>query len=87
MSQNYLQRPGKGQGKSDPHALILLKSLTQSRVRGYQFKSEGPGESKKNPPAFRNLNDAQERLAEALPPTPSADAQDLEAQGFAERTL
>lgn len=55
------------------------------RVRGYQFRAEGPGQPKANPPAFKNLNDVQEKLAEASPPTPSADANDLESQGFAQK--
>lgn len=55
------------------------------RVRGYQFKSEGPGEPKKNPSAYRMLDDASERLADALAlPSPNADGEELEKQGFAE---
>lgn len=54
------------------------------RVRGYQFKSEGPGESKKNPPAYQMLNDHKEGLSEAPAPDSNADAEDLEKIGFAE---
>lgn len=54
------------------------------RVRGYQFKSEGPSESKKNPPAYRMLNDHKEGLSEAPTPDSNADAKDLERIGFAE---
>lgn len=55
------------------------------RVRGYQFKSEGPGEPKKNPSAYRVLDDASERLADAPAlPSPSTDGRGLEEQGFAE---
>ncbi|KAI9822622.1 MAG: hypothetical protein M1827_000341 [Pycnora praestabilis] len=53
------------------------------RVRGYQFKSEGPGEPKKNPLAYRTLDDAKERLAEAPIPSSSIDAGELEEKGFA----
>jgi len=38
------------------------------RVRGYQFKSE-KGESRKNPAAYRSLDDAKEKLAEAALPS------------------
>lgn len=54
------------------------------RVRGYQFKSTGPGEGKKNPPAYRMLDDPKESLSEALTPDENADASDLERIGFAE---
>jgi queuine tRNA-ribosyltransferase accessory subunit len=55
-------------------------------VRGYQFKSEGPGESKKNKAAFTMLDEGKEVLAESVLPPASADARELEQQGFAERT-
>lgn len=55
-----------------------------SRTRGYQFKSEGKGEPKRNPVAYRPLNGRKERLAEAVLPKPEVDAVDLEAVGFAE---
>jgi queuine tRNA-ribosyltransferase subunit QTRTD1 len=54
------------------------------RVRGYHFKSE-KGESRKNPAAYRSLDDAKEKLAEAALPSPSVDAQDPEKHGFAEK--
>ncbi len=56
-----------------------------SRVRGYQFKSEGKGESRRNPPAYRSLDDGKEKLAEAALPSPNTDAQGLENLGFAEK--
>ena len=59
--------------------------LTLSRIRGYQYKSEGKGEPRINPPAYRSLNDGEEKLAEAVLPSPDIDAHDLEQQGFAER--
>lgn len=55
------------------------------RVRGYQFKSDGPGESKKNAKVFKVYGQAGESLSETPPiPEPTADAGDLEKQGFAE---
>ncbi len=54
------------------------------RVRGYQYKSEGPGEAKKNPLAYRMLNGAKDQNAEPPLPSPTTDANDLEKQGFAE---
>ncbi|TKA65972.1 hypothetical protein B0A49_06531 [Cryomyces minteri] len=54
------------------------------RVRGYQCKSEGPSELKKNPTAYGRLDDVREKLAEAVSlPSPAADAKDFEDQGFA----
>ncbi|KAK4622270.1 Queuine tRNA-ribosyltransferase accessory subunit 2 [Fulvia fulva] len=56
------------------------------RIRGYQFKAEGPGEPKKNKAPYSSLNDAKEKLAEATPPSRDeavAGADGLEAQGFA----
>ncbi|KAK4502041.1 hypothetical protein PRZ48_007852 [Zasmidium cellare] len=56
------------------------------RVRGYQYKAEGPGESKKNAVAFKHaMNDGKEKLAEATPPAEDVDAEDLEIKGFAEK--
>lgn len=55
------------------------------RVRGYQFKSEGPGEAKKNKSPFTMLDDGKERLAEGTPPSSSATASVLEDEGFAEQ--
>ena len=54
-------------------------------MRGYQFKSVGGGEPRKNPLAYRGLDDDMEELAETALPSPSADAQDLEERGFAEK--
>lgn len=61
-------------------------------MRGYQFKSGGPGpdgrgEPKKNKTAFQTLNDGAEKLAEAKPPSSDADADDLQSQGFAQKQL
>ncbi|KAI9763947.1 MAG: hypothetical protein M1840_008981 [Geoglossum simile] len=56
------------------------------RVRGYQFKSEGPGEPKKNALAYKTLDDTREKLAEGVTPSPNVEAQDLEDRGFAEKS-
>ena len=57
--------------------------LTAYRVRGYQFRSEGKGGPRKNPIAYRLLDDGKDKLAEAVLPSPNADAENLEQQGFA----
>ena len=53
-------------------------------MRGYQFKSE-KSEPRRNPPAYRALDDHKEKLAEAEAPSPGADAGDLEARGLGEK--
>ncbi|KAI7570010.1 tRNA-guanine transglycosylase [Hortaea werneckii] len=61
------------------------------RVRGYQFKSEGPGEPKKNTPNFKpyedekTLNDGKEVLADSALPRADTNAAEMEKTGFAER--
>lgn len=59
--------------------------LTIYRVRGYQFRSEGKGGPRKNPIAYRPLDDGKEKLADAALPSPSANAEDLELQGFTDK--
>lgn len=59
--------------------------LTFCRIRGYQFRSEGKGGPRKNSLAYRPLDDGKGKLAEAALPSPDADAEDLESQGFAEK--
>jgi hypothetical protein len=52
-------------------------------LRGYQFKSKGGGEPKKNRKAYNKLDDmAAEALTEAEVPSPSVDAMELEEHGF-----
>lgn len=63
---------------------LPAKSGQGPRVRGYQYKSEGKGEPRKNPPAYRSFGNTQEKLAEARMPSPDIDAYDLEQLGFAE---
>lgn len=62
-----------------------IKRSHTSRVRGYQFKSEGKGEPRKNPPAYRMLDEDKEKIEDATLPSPSLNSQNLEEQGFAER--
>ncbi|GAB7342951.1 hypothetical protein MBLNU457_g1056t1 [Dothideomycetes sp. NU457] len=70
-------------------AELPAKSGQGPRVRGYQFRSEGPGEAKRNPAAYRNLNDQSETLAEAQNQGPipdgGIDGQELEEKGFGEQ--
>lgn len=58
-------------------------------MRGYQYKSEGPGEAKKNPNAFRVLDDGTEKLKEAkediMSEVNKVDAEELQERGFAEK--
>lgn len=55
------------------------------RVRGYQVKSVGGGESRKNPKAYGKLDDQMQKLAEAESgvATPDGDAMDIEEHGLA----
>ena len=47
------------------------------------MKTEGPGERRKNTPAYNTLNDVQEKTADApLTPSPGAEASHLEDQGL-----
>lgn len=57
------------------------------RVRGYQMKSVGGGESRKNPKAYGKLDDQMQKLAEAESgvATPEGDAEDIEMHGLAEK--
>lgn len=90
FTQKYESRlPAKtGQGpryRYLGHAAKLMAD-EEHRIRGYQFKSQGPGEPKKNPKShapFKILNEAQEKLAEATVPDPDTNADDLQTQGFA----
>lgn len=55
-------------------------------MRGYQFRSEGPGEQKKNTKPFRMFDEGRESTAETpVVPDPNADAVELQDQGFAEK--
>lgn len=53
------------------------------RLRGYQVKSEGRGEPKKNPKAYGRLDDAQVKFAEGVAPSLDVDGVDLEKDGLA----
>ncbi|KAL9094410.1 MAG: hypothetical protein Q9165_003260 [Trypethelium subeluteriae] len=53
------------------------------RVRGYQMRSEGPGEKKKNPSAYNTLDDIRQKIADtAFEPDTTAKPTELENQGF-----
>jgi queuine tRNA-ribosyltransferase subunit QTRTD1 len=58
------------------------KSGKGPRVRGYQYKSEGPGEEKKNKPAWGNLGPEDETGGGQVP---DEDTEELVEKGFAER--
>ncbi|KAK3679689.1 hypothetical protein LTR78_000065 [Recurvomyces mirabilis] len=57
------------------------------RVRGYQYKSEGPGEQRKNRPAYNTLDDRKEAVAGSKSVKLDADSNTLQQQGFAEKQL
>lgn len=58
------------------------KSGQGPRIRGYHFKSEGPGEAKKNKTAWGNLG-SDDQVEGGL--VPDEDAMELEEKGFAEK--
>jgi queuine tRNA-ribosyltransferase subunit QTRTD1 len=54
-----------------------------NRVRGYQFRSEGPGEAKKNVAPFNvYVNNGVET---PVAPEANEDSGELEVKGFAEK--
>jgi queuine tRNA-ribosyltransferase accessory subunit len=55
------------------------------RVRGYQTKSVGGGESRKNAKVWGRFGDVAEKIAEAEGLTPEVDLEQLEDRGFAEK--
>ncbi|TVY15766.1 Queuine tRNA-ribosyltransferase accessory subunit 2 [Lachnellula arida] len=58
------------------------KSGQGPRVRGYHFKSEGPGESKKNKAAWGNLGNFEHGISGLVPDEPAGT---LEDKGFAKK--
>ena len=58
------------------------KSGQGPRIRGYHFKSEGPGEAKKNKVAWGNLG-SDDQIDGGL--VPDGEARELEENGFAEK--
>ena len=66
-------------------SLLPEKTGQGPRVRGYQYKAEGPGEPKKNAAPFSMLDDGKEKNAEDSPPGFEARAEDMDKQGFAEK--
>ena len=75
-----------GQGPRCVISQRVIRAIANSRerVRGYQFKSNGPGEPRKNQLAYQCLDDGAEKLADVPLPSPSVDAGGLEKRGFAE---
>jgi queuine tRNA-ribosyltransferase len=65
--------------------LLPEKTGQGPRVRGYQYKSEGPGEPKKNAAPFTMLENGKEKNAEGALMDVEVDAEDLEEQVFAEK--
>jgi queuine tRNA-ribosyltransferase subunit QTRTD1 len=54
-----------------------------NRVRGYQFRSEGPGEAKKNVAPFNVY--ANSGIETPVAPEATENAGELEGKGFAEK--
>lgn len=75
-----------GQGMSQMRNQSYLKSTDcvtlGPRVRGYHFKTEGPGESKKNKAAWGNLGGDDQGEGGLVP---EGNATELEEAGFAEK--
>ncbi len=70
------------------HEPELPKQTGQGpRVRGYQTKSVGGGEMRKNPKAYGKLDDQMQKLAEAESgvATPDGDANEIEEHGLAKK--
>ncbi|KAF2087585.1 tRNA-guanine transglycosylase family protein [Saccharata proteae CBS 121410] len=64
---------------------LPVKTGLGPRVRGYQYKSDGPGEQTRNRSAYsRNLKDRRGKLEEADAPAENVSAEDLAEKGFAE---
>ena len=51
-------------------------------MRGYQFKSEGPGEKKRNEPAYKSLDGMSDALTESQLPDEEANAAELQEHGL-----
>jgi queuine tRNA-ribosyltransferase subunit QTRTD1 len=74
------------------HRLPTTRLTNICRLRGYQFKSEGPNERKRNSAPFTVYKanpDKSEKITQkgSVPvPGPEAIAEDLEKVGFAEKS-
>ena len=68
-------------------AELPAKTGQGPRIRGYQTKSVGGGEGRKNEKVWGKLDDGVQKLAEAESgiATPEGDSNQLEHQGFAEK--
>lgn len=65
---------------------LPAKSGQGPRVRGYHFKTEGPGEPKKNKAPWGNLGGEGKGSTAETPLVPDEEAKELESKGFAEIT-
>lgn len=61
------------------------KSGQGPRVRGYQYKSEGAGEKKKNRAAWNNLSANSNAIRSEVALVPDEGSKELEEKGFAEK--
>ncbi|TGO23255.1 hypothetical protein BPAE_0138g00080 [Botrytis paeoniae] len=61
------------------------KSGQGPRMRGYQYKSEGAGERKKNKAAWNNLGSDSKATGSEVALVPSESSKELEEKGFAEK--
>jgi hypothetical protein len=81
-----------GKDLSRAHTRVMTRLTDITRLRGYQFKSEGPNERKRNSAPFtvyKANQDRSEKIAQkgSVPvPGPDAIAEDLEKVGFAEKS-
>jgi queuine tRNA-ribosyltransferase len=74
------QLPSKtGQGPRYKYLRHAAKLMADDgdRARGYQYKSEGPGELKKNQAAYKRLENGEEELVEATLPRANGNAKDV----------
>jgi queuine tRNA-ribosyltransferase accessory subunit len=66
---------------------LPVKTGQGPRVRGYQMKSVGGGEPRKNPKAYGRLDEQMEKVRESQSgvAVPDGGAEDIEAHGLAEK--
>jgi hypothetical protein len=83
--QSCLRRLVKDLGELFHATSILIDCIANhvNRVRGYQFRSEGPGEAKKNAAPFTVYENSG--VETPLAPEANEDAVELEGKGFAEK--
>jgi hypothetical protein len=59
----------------------------KTRARGYQFKSEGPGEKRRYKPAYSTLDGISDALAESQLPDEDAREAELQEHGLGNAAL